>query len=1155
VYGLACVSVAIAVATAAVGGESPPSIPALESEIAELRARGEYSLAVEAAQELLALKESDPELDSHEVADARRQLGILRDIAALPARSRRELAGADSLTYVIERCFYARRFQDGVEAADQQLEIRRRLLGDRHFDVAETLVNLAVLKVQRGELATAQTLYGEVLAIARDWLEPHHPLIADTLLRLGGVLRDQGDYEGAEPMLREAVGMLSALYGDEHQEIARGLDELGRLLKEDGRYSEAQSVIAEALRMRRGLLGGHHPDVAATLVQLGQLRQIDADYEAAERCYEEALAIRREHWGDEHLDVAESLNNLATLYLERGNTLDQRKAANLTRQALRMVRNLLGDEHRLVATCMTNAGWALESQGDYAGAEALYREALVRDRRTYDTLVPRIPVDVNNLGCVLYLQGNLTEADPLLVEALALWRQLLDGDHPYIATGLNNLAKLKQERGEYDEAERLYTEALHMEERLLGAGHPETATTLCNLGCLLADTGDLAEAELRMREALAIRQEHLGDQHPLTTLVAGNIATILGDKGDLKTAEVIRREALRGFREALGEESRSVSRSLARLAELLRARGANAESESLLVEAVRIQDAAGTRRASRQAWAPPSSSLHAQLAAVRLALGARDTAWPAAEKSLAPTLTELLVAAKARPLTRAEASREDSLLQQLGENERRLAACRREAAGDTSEEAAERVELARSELMECEADWSAFRRDIAAKYPMTEGHTYTLDRVQSALPRDAAIIGWLEVEPRVGTPESWAYAIRHRGSVEWRRIPDVWPGSLAGAETEQEADPRSFRRSLASPRTPMADLDAAARSLWCLRAEPLLDALEGVRHLVVIPSGRMMGVPVEALVDDQGVLLGETFSVSYTPSATIHTWLAESSDLEMGEASLLLGDPPFSPAHAAAIGAEENTVVASVEYIASPEMFRRALGGDDEALRSLPRLRGTRQEIEAVQQFLHQPFVLLGSDATEQKVVEFVESGRMADFGVMHLATHALVDDDRPERSALVLSQVDLPDAFESAAAGTRIYDGLVTANEIVREWDLEADLVTLSACETGLGREVRGEGYVGFAHAFLQAGARSLLVSLWKVDDNATSLLMRRFYENWLGESGGTEALGIERPMSKADALQEAKQWLREYEDEYGSHPYEHPYYWGAFILIGDAS
>lgn len=144
---------------------------------------------------------------------------------------------------------------------------------------------------------------------------------------------------------------------------------------------------------------------------------------------------------------------------------------------------------------------------------------------------------------------------------------------------------------------------------------------------------------------------------------------------------------------------------------------------------------------------------------------------------------------------------------------------------------------------------------------------------------------------------------------------------------------------------------------------------------------------------------------------------------------------------------------------------------------------------------------------------------------------------------------MNLPDPLEAAIAGTRIYDGVVTAREIVREWRLGADLVALSACETGLGKEVVGEGYMGFAHAFLQAGARSLLVSLWRVEDRATALLIRRFYEDWTGSYDDDRGAGAGHAMTTAEALRESKRWLRECEADLR----DHPYYWSAFILVGD--
>jgi CHAT domain-containing protein len=153
------------------------------------------------------------------------------------------------------------------------------------------------------------------------------------------------------------------------------------------------------------------------------------------------------------------------------------------------------------------------------------------------------------------------------------------------------------------------------------------------------------------------------------------------------------------------------------------------------------------------------------------------------------------------------------------------------------------------------------------------------------------------------------------------------------------------------------------------------------------------------------------------------------------------------------------------------------------------------------------------------------------------------------------------------------VYDGKVSVQDILDTWQLDADLVTLSACETGLGQEAGGDGLMGFAQALLSRGARSLVVSLWKVDDTATALLMVRFYQDLLGKRDGLKA-----PLAKAEALREAKAWLRgltaEQVDretarlpklERGGerpraggaaaevHPYGHPYYWSAFILIGD--
>jgi CHAT domain-containing protein len=250
-------------------------------------------------------------------------------------------------------------------------------------------------------------------------------------------------------------------------------------------------------------------------------------------------------------------------------------------------------------------------------------------------------------------------------------------------------------------------------------------------------------------------------------------------------------------------------------------------------------------------------------------------------------------------------------------------------------------------------------------------------------------------------------------------------------------------------------------------------------------------------------------------------------------------------------------------------------------------LPGTRYEVEALARLFRSDdrptHILLGTDASEHELDRLAASGELGHYGFIHLATHGVIDEDLPARSAVILTQTGLPDPLQQALANKPVFDGRLSVREIQRGWELKVELVTLSACETALGREAGGEGFVGFTQALLMSGARSVCLSLWKVDDTATALLMQRFYANLLGRRSGLSAA-----MPKADALREAKAWLRSRSRsdalavtatlsggvERGKatkarqsaelsatvpaggdndRPYAAPHFWAAFVLAGD--
>jgi len=228
-------------------------------------------------------------------------------------------------------------------------------------------------------------------------------------------------------------------------------------------------------------------------------------------------------------------------------------------------------------------------------------------------------------------------------------------------------------------------------------------------------------------------------------------------------------------------------------------------------------------------------------------------------------------------------------------------------------------------------------------------------------------------------------------------------------------------------------------------------------------------------------------------------------------------------------------------------------------------LPGTRYEVKALDRLFQSDDrptrALLGADASAAELDRLAASGELGRFGFIHLATHGSIDEEMPQRSAVILTQ------------------GQLSVREIQRGWDLKAELVTLSACETALGRVAGGEGFVGFTQALLMSGTRSVCLSLWRVNDTATALLMKRFYANLLGRRAG-----LTSPMPKAEALREAKAWLRglrrsevraliaelsgEFDRGKGTkarqpaelpagedndRPYEAPQFWAAFVLAGD--
>lgn len=1170
-------------------GENLKRADALESrlstalQLAGLLGGSTSPEAVKVAQELLDFRQEKQGADHWQVRDARQRLAELKR-PPLSAEQKKRLDQAQSLTVKYRELFDKGQYTQAVPLAEAALAGKREVLGETHAETAAARNNLALLYSQQGAGPKAEALYRNALTSNRELLGDVHPLTATNLSNLALLLARQGEFDKAEPLHLEALRIRREVWGEMHPDTAASLNNLAELYRARRDYAKAEPLFEQAIRICRQTLGDNHPHTAASLNNLALVYYNRGDFSRVEPLYAEALRIRRKILGERHPDTATSLNNLAEFYIAQR---EYAKAEPLLRDALRVYREVLGERHPLTALALGNLAALHQKRGAFSQAEPLMQQALQIRREVLGPGHPETILNLKNLARLYFSQGDFVKAEPLERAAWQAACKLRGEDSLEAADGFQQLGVIYLAQGSFSEALTHLERALHIRREKLGARHAETLSSLQSLATLYLTRGDLAQAEplqlevLKVRremqgpkdletalslsnaaglylvrndfakarpfaeEALQIRREVLGAHHIKTADSLNSLATIVFSLGELAEAERLQLETLRIQRELLGDRHPHTAVSLVNLAAVLAKQGKLEQAESTLAEAAlayevsRLTTATGFDRAVATAGDSP----YPLQAAILAARGKPREAFQALEFDLARALFDVRGQRGGAALTPEERKEQTAIAEQLAILQNRVIVMA--TLKDRSPPQEEELKGLLAERRELDARLSKLAVDLSRRELAGQA------AIQDALPDDAALVAWLDIPSSSQLSEHWGCVVRSSGEPHWERL--AGSGEL-GTWTRADIDlPRELGPALSGV-MPAAEIDALAARLYAQRLAPLRKHLGGVKRLYAVSVRSMAGIPVESLTKD--------YVVSYVPSGSLLARL-HAQPAATGTALLALGDPVFTR-----VGAK-------------PASGAVALRGGD--WKELP---GTRVELSQITRlFGPSATALLDSGASEQGLDALRERGALARFRYLHFATHGEANRARAFDSVLILSQDGLPQAGPQSNKGP-LLDGQLSAAEVRDYWTLDAELVTLSACETALGRDGSGEGMLGFAQAFLVSGARSVCLSLWKVDDTATALLMQRFYQNLLGKRPG-----LDRPMTKADALAEAKQWLRELRSEEAqtltasmskgiargtrgkdeelqlsvpaddpkrppakdARPFAHPRYWAAFVLIGE--
>jgi CHAT domain-containing protein/Tfp pilus assembly protein PilF len=319
----------------------------------------------------------------------------------------RALHEAGKLYTESRRLYFAGKYDEALQLTARVREIREKVLGSDHKDVAQALNNLAILYDLKGDYEMAELFYQRSLAIREKVLGPEHADVAGSLNNLGFLYSLRGDYVRAEPLYLRAVAIGEKVLGPEHPYVIGYLNNLAILYKARGDYPKAQPLYLRALAIREKALGPEHPEVAASLNNLADLYWEKGEYAKAEPYYQRALIIWEKGSGPEHPDVAYPLYNLANIYQVRG---DYAKAELLYGRALAIWGKALGPEHPVVANSLNSLAILYRNRGNYAKAELLHQRTLTMGVKTLGPEHPSVVLTLTNLAVLYAAKGDTAQA-------------------------------------------------------------------------------------------------------------------------------------------------------------------------------------------------------------------------------------------------------------------------------------------------------------------------------------------------------------------------------------------------------------------------------------------------------------------------------------------------------------------------------------------------------------------------------------------------------------------------------------------------------------------------------------------------------------------------------------------------------------------------
>ncbi|WP_372369382.1 tetratricopeptide repeat protein [Candidatus Uabimicrobium sp. HlEnr_7] len=993
------------------------------------------------------------------------------------------------------------------------LRIKKRQYGLKHTTTLLAMNNLGSFYQEIGDPQKSLSMLLPTYSMQQQILGKTHPDTLTTMQNLAALYSDLSLFEKSEQLHTECYALLKQLLGEDHPHTLTEYANFAFMYIKMGKFTIAAKMLEHTWKKRKKILGIFHPHTLFAKSNLASVYREMGQYKLAIKMYQDTANSFSKKLGENHSDTLMSYANLAVCYQDQGN---YKKSEKLLRYVLKKQQVYLGNKHNSTLTSLNNLAVLLEEKSQFNKAQQFYIKSLKFTEQNYGAHSIKTLTTKNNLANLFLKQGHTEKAQAIYLSNLKISKKFLGELHPFTVSSAHNLISLYLSKGSLLNHADLVEDTYHKASKVWGVHHPTTVKSGTSVAWMYVQLGKFKKAEQLYITLLQNIHQVVGENHPHALVIQRGLADIYMSNRKFLLAQKIYKQIQKTIQNIFGAEHPETLLAIKNLASCYASLGKyriamKTYDESLKRTHIFIRRVfEGSNEQTKLTLLKKydlirTSSLKFYFSLLQSEVIPKEIRQKAQNK-----IFEISLLYKSLVLFSAKETHKQAIENPKLRNEIQLLNQKRNLLSKLFLKSPLDLLAYQEQVQQTTQQIEELEQKLGEKTAVYNTYKYVQPKhIQKQLQDHQAVVDFLAFECDT-TPTLLTIIVRKSEIV-------VIPSTEL---TNLQKDIKKFNEEITLQLPIEKTSNTIYKNLWM----PLEKYLTATTKVYLIADDALHLLAFNALIDNNQKYLIEKISIE--PLTMARNLVEQSKYTSSGNITIF-----SAPDYGNANNSSEKRSIIDLQF---------------------QKLPFTQTEAESIAQIARsnnkKSYIFSGEKASKQQILK-IKSPQ-----ILHIATHGFFLESNAKSSGNdrgftnVNSTTNIPAllkknpivenpllkcglAFSNANVNN---EGIMTALEVLSLNLTNTQLVVLSACETGVGSVEQGEGVYSLQRAFQQAGAGAVLSTLWILDDRATNIFMKRFYQSFLGGTAPQKSL---RKTQLA--------FLH-------SQKYQHPYFWAPFTMNG---